>query len=92
MTKSAQEGFIEVRTKIYSIYDVVLKRSPESANVQEFASINTKPRLRNVQIPPTVIDAEREELNTSLQQLQDISSNIKVLSMQKLVHMKRVSN
>ena len=67
MTKSVQEGFIEVRTKIDSIYDVVLNRAPKSVTVQEFVSINTEPRLRNVQIPSIVIDAEREELNTSLQ-------------------------
>ena len=67
MTKSMQEGFIEVRTKIDSIYDVVLNRAPKSVTVQEFVSINTEPRLRNVHIPSIVIDAEREELNTSLQ-------------------------
>ena len=36
MTKFAKEGFTEVRTKLDSIYDVVLKRALESATVQEF--------------------------------------------------------
>ena len=57
MNKSAQEGFMEVQTKLDSLYDVVLKRAPESAIMQDFASINIEPRVRNVQIPPSAIDA-----------------------------------
>ena len=57
---------MEVRTKLDSLYDVVLKRTLESTTGKEFTSISIEPRVRNVQIPPTVINAGREELNTSL--------------------------
>ena len=67
MMKSVQEQFTEVRTKLDSLYDVVLKRALEGAIVQDFASINTEPQVRNVQITSTAIDTGREDLNTSLQ-------------------------
>ena len=41
--KYAQEGFDEVRTKLDSIYKVVSQRGPESATVQDYASIRTEP-------------------------------------------------
>ena len=69
MTKFSQVRFTEVRTKLDSLYDVVLKRALESVTFQEFTSINTEPRVRNVQIPPTAMDAGREDLNTLLQKL-----------------------
>ena len=64
--KSTQARFIEVRKKLDSLYDVVLKRAPESATVQDFASISTTSQVMNYQIPPIAIDANREDLNTSL--------------------------
>ena len=50
MRKSMQEGFIEVRTKLDFVYEIVSKRAPESMTVQETMSINTEPRARNFQI------------------------------------------
>ena len=55
-------------------------------------SISTKSRARNVQIPPTAIDARWEDLNTSLHQLQNISLYINSFSTQTLVSMHQVSN
>ena len=57
MRKSAQEGFAEVRTKLDSISNVVLRRAPESGAMQDTMSISTESWVRNVQIPPTAIDA-----------------------------------
>ena len=58
MNKLAQDGFVKVRKKLDYFYNVVLKRAPEEgAMVQELASINTEPWVRNFKIPLTVIDA-----------------------------------
>ena len=92
MTKSAQVGFTQVRTKLDSLYDVVLKRAPERVTMQGFVSINIEPQVRNVQIPLIAIDAGREDLNTSLQQLHDIPLDINMMSTQTLVHMQLVTN
>ena len=43
MCQSTQEGFVKVRNKLDSIYNVVLKRAPKSVIVQEFVSISTEP-------------------------------------------------
>ena len=55
MMKCVQVGFNKVRTKLDSLYDLVLKRALESMNVKDFASINTEPQVRNVQTPLTAI-------------------------------------
>ena len=66
MWRFAREGFAEVRTKLDSIYNVVVRRGPKTTFVQDFASISSEPRARNVQVPPTAIDAGREDINSSL--------------------------
>ena len=66
MKKSAYEGFMEVISKLDYVYNIVLQRVLESTVVQEYFSISTEPWARNVQIPPTAIDVEWEDLNISL--------------------------
>ena len=56
MRNSAQEGFVEVRTKLDYVYDAILRREPESVTVQDYAPISTGTQVRNVQIPSTAID------------------------------------
>ena len=90
--KSTKDGSVEVSTKMDSLYNVFFKIALESEVVQEFVSINTEPWVRNLQIPPTAIDVGSKDVNTSLQQLQNISLDINVLSTQTLVHLQRVSN
>ena len=87
MRRYFQEGFTEVCTKLDSIYNVVARRGHKSTVVQDFVSISTKSRYRNVQVPSTAIDVEREDANSSLQQLQSIALDINKLSTQTLVHM-----
>ena len=74
------------------VYNVILQIVPESTVVQEYVSINIESQARNVQIPSTMIDAIWEDLNTSLQQLQNIALDIKRLFTQTLVSMQQVSN
>ena len=58
--ESNEEGFVEVKDKLNSIYDVVSKKTLEKVVMQEFSSISTEPRVRNVQVPLTVIDTASE--------------------------------
>ena len=57
MHNSGHKGFVEVCTKLDSIYNIILRRGQESADVQYFMSIGIEPRVRNIQVPPTAIDA-----------------------------------
>ena len=57
---SNQEGFAAVRDKLNSFYDVVSRKTPEKYVMQEFPSISTEPRARNVQVLPTAIDTRSE--------------------------------
>ena len=92
MWQSSQEGFIEVRMKLDSIYNVVSRRALESAVVQEFATISIEPWGKNVQDPLTAIEAGNKDLNFALQQLQNIAVDVNKISTQTLVHMQRVAN
>ena len=80
LDQSTQEGFVEVRNKLDSVYNDVLKRSPESAIVQEFSLILIEPRARNIQVPPTAIDIGNADVTSSLHHLQSIALDINKIS------------
>ena len=63
----------------------------ESVVLQDFTSISTESRARNVRVLPTTIDAGREDVKSSLQQLQSVALDINKLSAQMLVHMQQVT-
>ena len=60
--------------------------------MQQVGSINTGMQIRNAQILPHVIETNSEDLNASLQQLQDLSVDINAMLTQTLVQLQRVSN
>ena len=50
-----------VSTKLESIFDLISKKSSAQPLLQDSPSINTKPRVWNVQVPSTAIDARKVE-------------------------------
>ena len=50
MKKQEAKGFNEVKNWLDSLFDVVLKKAPDVAIVQDLGSINTGTRIQNVQI------------------------------------------
>ena len=90
--KQEAKGFNEVKNWRDSLFDVVLKKAPEVAIVQDLGSINTGMQIQNVRIPPHAIKTNNEDLNSSLHHLQYFSIDINALSTQTLVHMQRVAN
>ena len=89
--ESNQEAFVAVRDKLNSIYDVVSRKTPKKDVMQEFPSISTDSRARNIQVPSTVIDAGREEVNQLLRPLHSISLDLNKLPTQVFVELQHVS-
>ena len=56
MKKQATDGFSEVKTHLDSLVDAVLKKAPKAASIQNLGLINTRTRIRNVQIPLHAIE------------------------------------
>ena len=88
--ESNLEGFSTVRDKLNSIPGVVSRKTPEKDVMQEFPSINTKLRARNIQVPPIAINARSEEVNLLLQPIQSISLDLNKLLAQSLVELQDV--
>ena len=87
MRVSSQEGFSAVSGKLDSIFAVVSKATLEKAVMQDFPMISTESRARNVQVPPTAIDAGSTEVNSLLQPLPSIAVNLNKLPAQFLVQL-----
>ena len=85
--QSNQEGFVAVRDKLNSIYDVFYRKALEKYVMQEFPSINTKPQARNIQVPPTAINTGSEEVNLLLWSLQSIALDLNKLPAQVLMEL-----
>ena len=66
MKKKEIDIFGEVKPILDSLIDAVLNKELKEATVQQIRSIDTGMQIRNVQIPPHVIDTNNEDLNTSL--------------------------
>ena len=58
--ESSHEEFGTVRDRLESIFDIISKQTSARPLLQDNPSINTEPRVRNVQVPLTVIDASNE--------------------------------
>ena len=61
--ESNHEEFGAVRSILESIFDIVSKQPLVRPLLQDSPSISTKPRVRNVQVPLTAIDAGNEEVH-----------------------------
>ena len=84
LTKKVTDIFGEVNTRLDSLIDVVLKRAPDAGVAQKVGMINSRKQITNVQVLPHVIEANSEDVNTSIQQFQDISLKINELPTQTL--------
>ena len=80
MKKQETEGFSEVKNRLDSLFDVVLKKALEVATVQDLGSFSTGKWARNVQILLHVIETNNEDLSDSLKQLRYLSIEINALS------------
>ena len=92
MKKKMTDRFHEVKTRLDSLIDAVLNKVLEATTVQKVGLINTRTQIQNVQIPSHAIKTNSEDLNTSLQKLQDLSVDINVISTQTLVQFQSFSN
>ena len=59
--------------------------------MQEISLINTEPRARNMQVPPTVIDAENEEVHQLLQPILSVALDLNKLSTMALEELQHVT-
>ena len=80
MKKQVKYGFGEVKNCLDSLIDVFLNKVPEATTVQKVSSIIARTQIQNVQIPPHAIETNSQDLNASLQQLQDLSVAINASS------------
>ena len=62
MSMSIQEWLAMISVKIYYIFVAISKETPEKVVMQDFPTISTKPRDRNVKVPPIAIDAGSTEV------------------------------
>ena len=67
--ESNHETFGEVRDKLNSIFDIVSRKKSKRTKMQDIPSISTEPWDRNVQVPPTVINAGNEEVHQLLRSI-----------------------
>ena len=85
--ESKHEAFGAVRNKLESIFDIVTKEPSTRTLLQDSPSINTEPWARNVQVPPSVIDASGEEFHQQLHPIQSVTLDLNKLSATVLVEL-----
>ena len=79
-----------IRDKLNYIYDVVSRKTPEKDVMEEFSSIGTEPRARNIQVPLIAFDTGSEEVNLLLRPLQSIYFDLNKFPTQVLMELQHV--
>ena len=89
--ESNHEEFSVVRDRLDSIFGIIFRQTSVQPIMQDISSISTEPRARNMQVPPTAIDARNEEVHQLLRPIQSVAVDLNKLSNMVLLELQHVA-
>ena len=89
--ESNHEEFGVVRDRLDSIFGIISRQTSVRPILQDIPSISVETWAKNVQVPPTAIDVNNEEVHQLLQPIQSMAFDLNKLSPMELVELQHVA-